>query len=83
MSRGWAAAEIAAVGISSLMVVVSIARPAWIELVFRVDPDHQSGLFEILLVGGLTGVGATTSLAARAQRHRAGPPAKSRSRDYG
>jgi hypothetical protein len=71
MSRRLVVAELAAAGLASLMVAVTIAGPAWIELVFRTDPDHRSGLFEILLVGGLTAVGAGASLAARAQRHLA------------
>lgn len=76
MSRRLAVAELAAAGIASLVVAVTIARPEWIEFLFRVDPDHGSGLFEILLVGGLTAVGAGASLAVRAPRHRAGSVAK-------
>lgn len=72
MRRRLVVAELTAAGIASLMVAVTIATPSWIEMVFGVDPDHGSGLFEILLVGGLTAVGAAASLAVRAQRHRAG-----------
>jgi hypothetical protein len=71
MSRRLVVAELTAAGLASLMVAVTIARPAWIELVLQTDPDHRSGLFEILLVGGLTAVGAGASLAARAHRHLA------------
>jgi len=63
------------------MLVITIARPGWIELVFRVDPDHRSGLFEILIVCGLIVAGAAMSLAARAQRRRADPLATPLSRD--
>ena len=70
MSQRLVVAELTAAGIASLMVAVTIAKPSWIELVFRTDPDHHSGLFEILLVGGLTAAGAGASLAVRAQRRR-------------
>jgi hypothetical protein len=76
MSRRLVVTELAAAGIASLMVAATIARPEWIELVFRVDLDQKSGLFEILMVGGLTAVGAGASLAVRAQRQRAGQVAK-------
>jgi len=71
MSRRLVVAELTAAGIASLMVAVTVAKPCWIEFVFHTDPDNRSGLFEILIVGGLTAVGAGASLAVRAQRHRA------------
>src|SRR5262249_59928745 len=71
MSRRLVVAELTAAGMATVMVAVTIARPAWIELVFRTDPDHHSGLFEILIISGLTAAGAGASLALRAQRHRA------------
>jgi len=76
MSRRLVVAELTAVGIATLIVAATIARPSWIEMVFHFDPDHHSGLFEILLAGGLTAVGAGASLAVRAQRHRAGSVAE-------
>ena len=76
MSRRLVVAELFAAGIANLIVAATIAKPPWVELVFRTDPDDHSGLFEILLVGGLTAVGAGASLAARAQRRRAGSVAR-------
>jgi hypothetical protein len=75
MSRRLVVAELTAAGIASLMVAVTVAKPSWIEFVFGTDSDHRSGLFEILIVSGLTAVGAGASLAVRAQRHRAGSDA--------
>jgi hypothetical protein len=63
-------AELAAASVSGLMAVITIVWPAWIKLVFRVDPDHGSGLFELLIVGVLIAVAVASSLAARAERHR-------------
>ena len=76
MSRKLVVAELTAAGIATLIVAATLARPSWIEIMFHFDPDHRSGLFEILLVGGLTAVGAGASLAVRAQRRRAGSVAE-------
>ena len=70
MRRRLVGAELAAASVSSLMAVVTIAWPQWIELIFHVDPDHGSGLFELLIVGVLITVSVASSLAARAERHR-------------
>lgn len=76
MSRRLVVAELTAAGVASLMVAVTIAKPSWIEILFGTNSDHRSGLLEILIVGGLTAVGAGASLAVRAQRHRAGSDAE-------
>jgi hypothetical protein len=77
MSRKMVVVELAAAGLACMLLAFTIARPPWIELLFRTDPDHGSGLFEILLVGGLTTVGAGASLAVRRQRRRPGSVAES------
>jgi hypothetical protein len=54
------------------MAIITIAWPKWIELVFGSDPDHRSGLLEVLIVVALVAAAATSSLAARAELRRSG-----------
>jgi hypothetical protein len=63
-------AELAATCVSSVMAIVTIAWPGWIELAFRTDPDHGSGGLEVLITGLLIAVAVASALAARAQIRR-------------
>jgi hypothetical protein len=72
MRRRLVAAELAATCVSSVLAIVTMAWPDWIELAFRTDPDHGNGLLEILITGLLIAVAFASSLAARAEfRHGA------------
>jgi hypothetical protein len=50
---------------------LTIASHRWIELVFRVDPDHGSGLLEWLSVGLSVALAASCSGLARYEWRRA------------
>jgi hypothetical protein len=63
-------AELAATCVSTVMAIVTIAWPQWIELAFRTDPDHRSGAFELLITGLLIAVAVASAIAARAQIRR-------------
>jgi len=63
-------AELAAACVSSVMAIVTIAWPQWIELAFRTDPDHGSGALEIMIAGLLIAVAMASALAVRAQIRR-------------
>jgi len=63
-------AELAATFVSSLMAIVTIAWPEWIELVFRTDPDHGSGALEVLITGLLIAIAVASALSVRAQIRR-------------
>jgi len=76
MRRRLVVAELVAAVVSSMLAVVTIAWPQWIELMFHVDLDHGSGLLELLIVGVLIAVSLALSLAVRAERHRGGLLAK-------
>jgi len=63
-------AELAATCVSSVLAIVTIAWPNWIELVFRTNPDHGSGALELLITAVLIAAAVTSALAVRAQiRH--------------
>lgn len=51
--------------VSWVMAIITIAWPMWIESVFGSDPDHHSGLLEVLIVVVLVAAAVTSSLAAR------------------
>ena len=58
--------------VSSLMAIITIAWPKWVEWAFGADPDHRSGLLEVLIVLALIAAAATSSLAARVELRRNG-----------
>ena len=60
-------AELATTCVSSVLAIITIAWPDWIELVFRTDPDRGSGALEILIAGLLIAVAVASALAVRAQ----------------
>jgi hypothetical protein len=63
-------AERAATCVSSVMAIVTIAWPNWIELAIRTDPDHGGGALEILIAGLLIAVAVASAIAVRAQIRR-------------
>ena len=64
----WIESWLAAVG--GLLAVITLISQEWIELVFRVDPDHGSGALEWAIVGGLVAVSLASAALARLEwRH--------------
>jgi hypothetical protein len=55
---------------SAALLVVTIAWPDWIELVFRLDPDHGSGWLEWAIVVVAFALTVTFSMGARHQWRR-------------
>jgi len=49
--RFWFEAVMATV--TSILFVITLMQRDWIEIVFGVDPDSHSGVFEWLIVGAL------------------------------
>jgi len=70
MHRRLVVAELAAACVSSVLAIITIAWPDWIERVSGVNPDHGNGLFEVLLTGLLIAAAIASSLAARAELRR-------------
>lgn len=61
----------AALALVTLSVAaITLTWPSWIEIVFGVDPDHGSGSFERLLVGGAAALCLVSLLLARGQWKR-------------
>ena len=54
-----------------ILLVVTLFWRDWIEIVFRVDPDHGNGSFEWLLVGVMAVAAITCSILARLDWQRA------------
>ena len=64
----WIESWVAAV--SGLLCVFTLIRQDWIELIFRVDPDHGSGALEWSVVGGPLALCVVSALLARREwRH--------------
>jgi hypothetical protein len=64
----WIDSSVAAA--SGLLGVMTLIRQDWIELIFRVEPDHGSGALEWAIAGGLLLLCfASTSLARVEWRH--------------
>lgn len=55
---------------SAALLLVTIAWPDWIELVFRLDPDHGSGWLEWVIVVVAVALTVTFSMGARHQWRR-------------
>jgi hypothetical protein len=64
----WVESILAAV--SGLLALVTLFRRDWIEAVFRVDPDRQSGWLEWAIVAILVVATAVFSSLAAAERRR-------------
>jgi hypothetical protein len=55
---------------SAALLVVTLLWHDWIEIVFRVDPDHGNGWLEWLIVAAAFGLTVTFSIAARQEWRR-------------
>jgi hypothetical protein len=55
---------------SAALLVITVAWPDWIELVFRVDPDHGSGWLEWAIVMVAFALTVTFSVGARHEWRR-------------
>ena len=57
-------------GASALLCLLTLINQEWIELIFRVDPDHGSGALEWAIVGGLAVLSLASAVLARLEwRH--------------
>jgi hypothetical protein len=54
-----------------VFAVLTLAWRDWIEIVFKVDPDHHSGSLEWMIVGAALAVIVITFAAARFEWRRA------------
>ncbi|HYR62968.1 MAG TPA: ABC transporter permease [Actinomycetota bacterium] len=68
-SRFWA--EIGLGLASALFAVLTLLWRDWVEIVFRVDPDHHSGSLEWTIVAAAVAVTLITFAAARFEWRRA------------
>jgi len=62
--------EIGLAALSGLLLVLTVAWPEWIEMIFGVDPDHGDGSLEWLIVGVTAVFAVVASLRARADWRR-------------
>jgi hypothetical protein len=70
--RFWA--EIAMALASSSLLILTLAWKDWIEIVFRVDPDHRNGGLEwLIVVVALAATATFTALARYEWRRRLKP----------
>ena len=67
--RFWLEVGLAAASVT--LLIVTLFWRDWIEIVFRVDPDHGNGSFEWLLVGVMAVAAITCSILARLDWQRA------------
>jgi len=70
-ARFWV--EALAGGLSALAFLVTLVWHDWLEIVFRLDPDHGSGALEWLIVAALAMVAVTCWLLARAEWRASSP----------
>jgi hypothetical protein len=56
---------------SAVLLIGTLAWPDWIEIVFRVDPDHGSGWLEWAIVFAAFALMVTFSVGTRRQWQRA------------
>lgn len=66
--RFWAESGLAAC--SAALLLLTLVSREWIELVFRVDPDHGSGSLEWLVVAVAGTATVTLSVLARLEWRR-------------
>jgi hypothetical protein len=57
--------------VTCMLFVITLVQRAWIEVVFRVDPDNRSGALEWLIVGALLVMAITLFTLARYEWRRA------------
>ena len=67
-ARFWIESVLAA--LTCLLAIFTLISREWVEIVFRVDPDHSSGSFEWALIGGLFVLTLTFALVARTEWRR-------------
>jgi hypothetical protein len=67
-TRFWVEAGLAA--LSAVLLLVTLVTREWIEIVFRVDPDHGNGSLEWLIVVVAVVATVTFSLLARTEWQR-------------
>ena len=63
--------EVALGSLTTVLLIVTLVLPQWIELVFRVEPDAGSGSLEWLLVGVFAVTTAAFAVFARSEWRRA------------
>ena len=56
---------------STVFAVLTLAWKDWVEIVFKVDPDHHSGSLEWIIVAVAVAVTAITFAAARIEWRKA------------
>jgi hypothetical protein len=66
--RFWIESVLAAA--SGLLAVITVFAHDWIEVVFRVDPDHGNGSVEWLIVAALAAAATVLAFVARAEWRR-------------
>jgi hypothetical protein len=71
--RFWA--ELAMALASGGFLILTLIWRDWIEIVFRVDPDHHNGALEWLIVAAAFAATATFATLARYEWHRRLKPA--------
>jgi hypothetical protein len=64
--------EIGLASISALLAIVTLAWPDWIEIVFQIDPDQDSGSLERVIVGLSFALALVFFVFARRAWRRAG-----------
>jgi hypothetical protein len=62
--------RLALAAISAILSVVTLIWHDWVEIVFRIDPDHGSGWLEWLIVIMALGLAITFSISARREWQR-------------
>jgi hypothetical protein len=65
--------RLALAAISAVLFVVTLVWHDWVELVFRIDPDHGGGWLEWLIVIMAFGFTMAFSISARREWRRSSP----------
>ena len=65
--------------LSGILFVITLVSKEWIEIIFRVDPDHGSGSLEWTIVAVLAVAAVTCTTLARIEWRRTQPAADSTS----
>ena len=68
-ARRWRAETVLAV-LAAALGVLTVAVPAWIEVLTGLDPDAGSGALEVLIAVGLFGSAGIAAWAARGHRRQ-------------
>jgi len=56
---------------AAALAVVTLVWRDWLEIVFRIDPDHGDGSAEWMIVGGLLALSALLTALSRLEIRRA------------